>query len=436
MKMTTEQEESEAEKAAESDAAAMQKLLGEIPAPPDEEQAPPPEKEEQPPPADKPPPPPAEPPPPPADVKPKDTPADQDDFEKEIESDKYELPEGSTRQAREVNKLLKQQATAEHRAHREAATIKETLARENDELKAKITAAAKDQEDLGRIRPILETIAIERDPHFNDNFARRVSEIEMPLMERIVSWGLPPETADYIMKAGGPARFSKDSVGTCPGTDANGNAVTMSHKEFWEKSIVGQLNRDRQDSIRRAFDDVHRVADARDAALRHALSNRQQYFKGLEEESKKKQETFKANVTKELEAQRKELGELAAEREIPKDASEEQRKAIEVHNTRVKDASQKFEKFFFDTSEPALVRKALGGLLLEHMKGLLAEEAAKTAAVQASFDELQRKWDASKKAANTSHRQSVQQQAKPDGGIEFEKNDGLRMDKMLEELPA
>jgi hypothetical protein len=252
-----------------------------------------------------------------------------------------------------------------------------------------------------------------------------------------VGCGLPEKTAEYIMKAGGPAYFSKDATSQTPVEDEeSGKDIQMSHKKFWEERVMNQLSHDDRRTIQLAFDDELRIKDARDAALRGALANRDQYFKDMEAQSKKNESEFKEAVTKQLEVQRKELGDIALEREIPKDAPPELRKEIEAHNAVIKDASQKFDKFFFDTSPEALVRKNLGGLLLEHMKTLLAQKDAKTAAVQAKLDALQKKWDASKEAANTSRRQSVQQQAKQVQGIETEADDGRRMEKLLEQLPA
>jgi|SRR5215469_12894420 len=434
MKMSTEQEEAEAAESARTDAAAMENLLNELPS---DTPAPAPEPE-PPPPAEPPPQPPAEPPQPPADLKPKDTPADQDDFEKDLGSDKYELPAGATKQSREIIKIVKGQATEQHNLYKNERTAHEKLQREHAELQTKLVAAAKDSEELARYKPIVERLAIETNPKFNAEYDGRIAAKENEIITKLVQWGLPEKTAEYIMRSGGPAYFSGDSASQTEveSEDGSGREVRMSHKEFWEKRIVSQLSEQNQSSIRLAFDDEIRLKDAKDAHLRKALSNREEYFKTLEADQKKEQESFKAAVTKELESQRKELGEIANEREIPKDAAPELRKEIEAHNALIKDAVTKFDNFFFDTSPQALVKKSIGGLLLDHVKTLLAQKDAKIAAVQAQLDALQKKWDASVKAAKTSHRQSVQQQAKPISGIETETNDGARMEKMLQELPA
>jgi hypothetical protein len=52
------------------------------------------------------------------------------------------------------------------------------------------------------------------------------------------------------------------------------------------------------------------------------------------------------------------------------------------------------------------------------------------------YEAVDKKWNASLKAANTSNRVSVQQQpTKPLSGIEQERNDGKRMEMLMEQLP-
>jgi hypothetical protein len=210
----------------------------------------------------------------------------------------------------------------------------------------------------------------------------------------------------------------------------------MTHKEFWDERIIKQLNDDRKNSIRLAFDDLLRVKEGRDAYLRNALANRDQYFKDLEAQSQKNEAAFKVECQKELDSQLKDLGEIAQPREIPQDATPEQKQRLENYNALVKDATAKFEPVFLDTSPRALVNKALGGLLIPAMKDIIALKDGEISEWKGKFDELQKKWNASLKAANTSQRQSVQQQAQPLSGVQFDRNDGRRMEQLLQNLPA
>jgi hypothetical protein len=210
----------------------------------------------------------------------------------------------------------------------------------------------------------------------------------------------------------------------------------MSHQDFWEERVLKNLSDENKDKLRLAFDDQTRVREARDAAMRHALGNREQYFKDMEAQSKVEQEKFKVEINKELQRQVQGLGDIVNEQKIPENATPAERESIEEHNAAIREARSNFEKFFLDTSYQALVTKSLGGLLLKHMTKLLGQKDAKIAAADARFDEVNKKWQASLKSANTSHRQSVQQQAAPVKGLEYERNDGLRMEKMMQELPG
>lgn len=437
MKMTTEQEEAETAKAAETDTAAMEKLLSETldAKPPDE---PPPQEAHDEPPAAAAPPAPVEPPPsapPPAGAPPASEP---DEFEKELESPKYELPAGATRQAREINKAVKHTAREQYSLRKAAETASAQFQKENEELKKSAAAAAQEHEELERLRPIVETIAIERDPRLNERFGTEMARIDNRLITSLMKFGLTKETADYIMQHGGPARFSRDTVSQVEAEPehAGGNPVQMSHKQFWDERVVKQLSEDNKRSIKLAFDDELRLKEWHDAELRSKLSNREQYFKDLEQESKANQEKFQAACKTELDGQLKELGDLVKERTIPTNATPEQRQRIESYNTMIREAASKFDATFFDTSPKALVRKNLGGLFLDNMKTLIAIKDAEIAEEKAAREAIEKKWNASLKAANTSSRQSVQQQAKPLEGAHFDKNDGARMEKMMMDLPA
>jgi hypothetical protein len=155
----------------------------------------------------------------------------------------------------------------------------------------------------------------------------------------------------------------------------------------------------------------------------------------LQEQSKKNEEAFKAEVTKQLELQRKDLGDFAVEKPIPKDATPEQTKRIEGYNQIVRDAVANFEPLFFNTAPEALVKKGIGGVLLPAAKLAFAIKDEEIAYWKGKFEESDRKWKASKNAANTSQRQSVQQQAKPLTSP-YEPNDAKRMEQLLENLPA
>src|SRR5215469_984604 len=415
--MTTEQIEAEAAKAAETDAAAMDKLMAETldaqPPPPTDEPPPPePKTEETPPPEPKAEPPSPEPKAEPVTAKPKDTPAELDDFQKDLASSKYDLPAGSTRHAKELNKILKGHADDQHKLYLGERTARETLAKEIDQLKAQVAQGTKDREELDRFRPIVETLAIEQNPNLNARYNAEMSQINSRLMQTLRAGRLPKETADYIMENGGPAYFSKDSVSQVEAEPEyeGGPAIKMSHKEFWEKRVVGELNNESKDSIRLAFDDALRVREARDAQLRTALSNREEYFKNLEAESKKQETAFKAACQKQLDTKLKDLGDIAKERPVPADATPEQKQRIESYNAVIKDATAKFDPYFLNTAPEALVNKALGGLLLDAMPKLLELEKAETAFWKEKHDALQKKWDTTKRASNTSNRQSVQQQ--------------------------
>jgi hypothetical protein len=440
MKLTTEQEEAEAARAAETDAAAMEKLLSETPAdepeptptPEPEPAAPPPADEPKPPPADKPPPEPA------AEIKPKDTSLEPDDFEKDLQSDKYEPPAGTTRHSRDIIKAVKDHATREHRLYRETAVAKEALEKQQQELQKQIAAGAADRAELDRLRPIVETFAIERDPRLNERFGTEMSKIDHRIIVNLVNHGLSKETAEYIMKHGGPTQFSRDSVSQveAEAEHAGGTPVQMSHKQFWDERVVKQLSEEGHRPVKLAFDDETRLKEWRDGELRSRLSNREQYFKDLQEESKRNEEGFKAECKKELDLQLKDLGDLAKPKTIPADATPEQKKRLETYNQMVSDATAKFDTTFFDTSPRALVKKNLGYLMLESLKIFVEMKDAEIAEERSAREAIQKKWDASLKAANTSHRQSVQQQPKPIEGVQAEKNDGRRMEMMLEQLPG
>lgn len=448
MRLTTEQKEAEAEESMAKDAAAMEKLLTENldqPQPPPEDEAPPPPEGEQPPPPEEKPA--AEQPPPPKEKPPEGKPPEQppdgaapppepDDFEKELESSKHELPSGATRQAKEVIKAVKLTARGEHTKWRAAETARLTAEKEAQELKERVEAAAKDQEELGRLRPIVETFAIERDPRLNARFSGELTKINHRIMTNLLAHGLEKESADYIMQNGGPSAFSKDSVSQVEAAPEHkgGNPIQMSHKQFWEERVMKQLNPDNQRPIKLAFDDELRLKEWRDSELRSRLSNRDQYFKDLEEESKKQEETFKVACKTALDTQMKDLGDIVKEKPIPSDAAPEVKKRIEGYNKVVREASAKFDPLFLDTSPEALVKKNLGALFLDNIKTLLALKDDEITSERTAREALQKKWDASLRAANTSNRQSVLQQPKPLEG-QFEKNDGRRMEQMMEKLP-
>jgi hypothetical protein len=441
VELTTEQKETEAAKAAETDAEAMAKLMDETLegiTPPEDSGEPKIEEPKAEAPKPEPPaPPPQEPSAEPAEAKPKDAPAEPDPFESELASNKFDLPAGATKQAREIIKIVKQKANEEHRVARDLGGKLNGLQTEMEELRTKLAAATKNSDDADRYRQIVETMAIEHDPNLNTRFGNRLAQIENGVMQNLMAWGLPDKTAEYIMQHGGPAYFRKDSVSRCPAEQEGGDGeVAMSHKDFWEDRILSQLSEERQDRLKLAFDDELRVKEGHDAALRGALANRDQYFKNLEEQSQKNEEAFKAECQKELDSQLKDFGDFAKEQTVPRDATPEQKQGIEAHNAIIKDATEKFEQEFLDTTAKGLVRKALGSLYVPAARAAREQALAERDLWKGKFDELQKKWNASLKAANTSQRQSVQQQAKPLDGITFEPNDAKRMEQLLQNLPA
>jgi hypothetical protein len=431
MQLTTEQSEAEAEKAAMTDASAMDKLMAETldqPPPMPEPETPPPAepekpKTEEPKKEEK------APTPEPAAA---EKPPELDEFEKELESEAYNLPAGATKRAREINKLLKQKANEKHRAFRDSGVKITSLETTNKELEAKLAEAAKYKEELDRYRPIVETMAVEQDPNLNINFRNEMAKIDHRIMTTLAGAGLDKETAKYIMENGGPSYFSKDDVSRTAVKDG----PEMTHREFWQKEIIDKLNEERRESLDRARGDAGRAKDDYDATVRSRLANREQYFKDVEEQSKKNEENFKAECLKELNSQREELGDFAKEKTLPANATPEEKKSIEAHNAIIKEATEKFDAEFLDTTPKALVRKALGSLYVPAAKAAMAQAHAERDFWKGKHDELQKKWNASLKAANTSHRQSVQQQPKPLEGEGFIKDHGLRMEKMMEGLPA
>jgi hypothetical protein len=434
MQLTTEQSEAEAEKAAATDAEAMGKLMEET-LEAEHQEPPPPEAEqhEQPPAETKP----AE--PPAAEAKPaEDKPPELDEFEQDLDSAKYDLPAGATRQAKEVNKAVRQTAREEHSRWRNAEQARLEAERKAKELEEKMGTAAKDREELDRLRPIVETFAIERDPQLNARFNTEMQKIDHRILTNLRNHGLSKETAKYIMEHGGPAQFSKDSVSKVdaePEYDG-GPEIKMSHKQFWQERVMKQLNEDHQRPIKLAFDDELRLKEWRDGELRSRLSNREQYFKNLEEESKRSEETFKTECKNALDNQLKDLGDLVNEKTIPADASPELKQQLESYNRVVRDAKAKFDSYFVDRSPAALVKKSLGGLFLDNIKTLVALKDAEIAQERSAREALQKKWDATRSAANTLNRQSVQQQAKPlESQQPFERNDGRRMEQMMQQIP-
>jgi hypothetical protein len=453
MELTTEEKETEAEKAAATDSEAMSKLMEEtlsdaaIEEPPAE--APPPEERPPAPPAPGPPPPPPQPPPPPPmpekpsaeprEVKPKDTAPEVDEFEKDLAGENYNLPAGATKAAREINKIVKQKANEEHRVARDRGVKIISLETENKDLQTKLAEAMKKAKEADDFRPIVESLAIEQDPNLHASFRNETAKINDRIMGNLAAWGLPAPTAKYIMEHGGPSYFSKDSTSKCPAENEDGSegeGVAMSHKEFWNERVVKKLSEERQNQLRLAFDDEIRAKENHDALVRSRLANREQYFKDLEEQSKKDEDAFKAECKKELDAQREEFGDFAKERSVPRDATPEERESIEAHNAIIKEAEEKFDTVFLDTTPKALVRKALGSLYVPAAKAAMERAYADRDLWKSRYDELNKKWNASLKAASTSRRESVQQQPKALTGVEVERNDGRRMELMLEELPG
>jgi len=450
MQMSTEQSEAEAAKAAEADSAAMDKLMTETldqaPPPPETEQ-PPPETEQPPPPETEqppPPPPPAEteqPPKPPEGEQPPPPAEEPDEFLRDLQSNKYDLPVGSTKKAQEVNKILRQQATDRHRMFRTVSVEKDGLEKSVQDLQGQLATAKKAAEELERYRPIVEQLAIEQDPKLNATYTNRLRSLETGVMANLRTWGLEEPTIKYIMQNGGPAYFSKDTTSFVPAqaenADPNAPAVRMTHKQFWDDRIMRQLDDEQQKTLGRAFDDEGRLRDNHAAELRSRLANRDQYFKDLQATQERNEQSFKAECLKELTAQREALGDLAKPQAIPTGATPAQKQRAEAFNAALATAEANFDSSFIETTPKALVEKNLGRLLLPNMKMLLAQKDEIIAEKDAQYAALEKKWNASLKAANTSNRQSVQQQpSKPLTGIETEKNDGRRMEMLMEQLPG
>jgi hypothetical protein len=431
MQPTIEQEEAEATKAAVTDASAMEKLMGETLGdatiaepevkPPAEE---PPKTEE------------------PKKEEPQKEeeelkhaaevkPPELDEFEKELESEGYNLPAGATKRAREINKILKQKANEQHRLFRDSGVKFTALESTTKDLEAKLAEAAKYKEELDRYRPIVEKMAVEQDPRLNQHFRNEMARIDHRIMTTLAAAGLPKETAEYIMQHGGPSYFSKDDTSK---TSVEGSDGEMSHKQFWQERIVKQLNEDRQEQLGLARGDEIRVRENYEATLQSRLANREQYFKDEEARIKQDEADFNAKCQKALDTQLVELGDMAKEQPLPKDATPEQRKSVEAHNAIIKNATDKFKEVFYDTTPEGLVSKAIGKLYVPAAKAAMEQAHAERDFWKDKYGELEKKWNASLKAANTSHRQSVIQEPKPLGSV-FEKNDGRRMEQMMEALP-
>lgn len=332
--------------------------------------------------------------------------AEADDrFNKEI--DKIQLKTGASSKSQEALRVLKDKAKAEHIRAIEADKAKLEL---EGRLKEKEGQALPEEvsKELGELRSFKRAFDLENDPEFNDKYVKAIQAEDQGAIELLKSWKLPDSAAKYIAENGGIAKFrlSSDLMPEDPRFH-NEDGTRMSHSDWYDKFVEQRLTKAQKEELGDRLVTIRQKGRERDAAVRDAIANRDTLIKERQGQQEKHAREWQDRVIAHAPKVLAGFGDTAKLLEIPKDATEEQKKEVEAHNARFQKAQQIAEKYVSNVTPENLTEAAIGAAYAEIAKETMADQKSQIEKSQTRIKELEEELNKIKLAGKTSHRNSA-----------------------------
>jgi hypothetical protein len=284
--------------------------------------------------------------------------------------DKIELPPHTSTKAADSFNAIKEKA-------REQITAKDA---ELAELREKVTVLEskeavtpeekKELEDLRRFRASAE---IERDPKFQKEFQERIESNDKQIYDKLTEAGMTEKQVAQIKEMGGPTKLSN--------WDAIYEHLSPSQKRVVDARLTENENllRDRDSKIKEAKENVDQFLQERETTSKVKL----------EAESKIIEDT--ANEM---------LGKVAwsVKQDVPKDATPEQKAAIEAANKFTDTQIKTLEGLLVDRSAANHATMAVGTVQALHFRQQLETATTELKDLRESNTKLQKKLDKIKKS--------------------------------------
>lgn len=220
------------------------------------------------------------------------------------------------------------------------------------------------EKELNELRSFRRTFDIEHDPAFTQKYEEGQKTLETQALGVLGKYA-PQSTVDFIKGEGGVLRFrsSQKQILNAQGepiaaaTREDGTAMTC--QEFWEQKILGNLPPDDKDALSDIAIESRRLNREKEQELANTRKNAEKIFKDREEQNQARAKDWGERLKAGAEKTLQELGEVAVLKEVPNNATLEQKKAIEKHNATYERAKGIAQRLASDITPENQARMAI-----------------------------------------------------------------------------
>lgn len=368
---------------------------------------------------------------PPPDAPPKEAPPAADDFENLV--DKIRPTKGATVKTQKAIEALREYAKKEHK------TVKE-VRRELEAAMARKTLDETTEKELNELRTWRKQVAIERDPEFQQKYTADIAKNESSALNVMRSFNLPQETAEFIQKQGGLLRFRDSQLPMPQGTvGLDQKPFRGSQSDWWKDVIEPMINNlpaGAKTRINFHLDKATAKAIERDEAVFEAKGNPEKFFKQKEQEFEAQKKDFASRADAQLMKEADLYGEIAKPKELPANASAEQKAEITKHNATIEEAKGEIARWLQDRTPEGEISKATARAYRNIAQKIVAEKELQVKELQAKLEASEAKWNKAKSAAQTTRQQGVVSQPAVKATPGFNSDDASRIRGLLEQVPA
>lgn len=264
-----------------------------------------------------------------------------EDFDREV--DGMQLRKGASPKSEEALKALKEKAKAQHLRAVGLEQAKAELEARAKELEGKAFTPEREKE-YNELRTFRQAFDLENDPEFNEKHTTAIKNEETATMELLKSWGLPDTAQDYVAKNGGPFEFQV-SEKLMPIAFKNEDGSRMTHSQWWSANIEAHLVPAQKRSLDFHIMKIQEKQAERDGAVKDARANREKLIKERAENQSKQSKEWGDRVMAHIPKVLAEIGEDTKLKDVPANATPEEKAAIDKHNdlfTRSQTVAKKY----------------------------------------------------------------------------------------------
>ena len=329
---------------------------------------------------------------------------DDDNYDAEI--DAIELKPGASQKSQEALAILKQKAKDEHKAAKEAAKRAKELEQSQQAVDSRIKELEGKQltpeieQELTQLRQFRDTYGIEDDPGLSKPFDDRITAATSALDSVMKQIGVPDATIKFIQENVGLYSF-RLSGNKMPSQVRNEDGSPMTHSQFYKRFIEGNLNEEQKEELQDNFAQIRAARREKAAAVDHLKNNRQEFLQRRQESIKAAQEDWVNRVTKHSEVVLKQLGDVATLKDIPANASPEEKARLEKHNENYRKAEAKAQQILSTVTPENLTEAAIAAGYVDILQESNKDLSKKLADTEKARDEIQKKYEDLKNAGKT-----------------------------------